>query len=429
MPDSPYTQLRSLQYRGPSNSQDYNERLEENYRDLVVLYNRARTTEEDVREGYARLVKDQLSIAKAIAELEARIATIESQANTISFYSDTQIDNDRFNSTAYNIPIAARLTSDSRHGVLTLPQVDASSFSKLFFVDTNSNVTIPSTLQTQVVGVATTADSTGATIDTSIPEFAIKRESGRIWERNVIVSSPNVAGAEMYLYIRVPTSLFATDKANTLVIHPYPALGTDIVEVAYTTKADALLQDADVYTPLNATAIHNADPNAIGWVPPGGWAGDADTLAGSRVYYFNPLPITGLRVRLRQRNYYIEDGKYVYSYGLSKLDLRYTKFLNSGSTIVRFDATGEQTITNIDSVMPELWNVAEAEIPDVFSYELIWETAYNSGIYTSTPVSNSKRVWVKVNLSTSTNNSLPALSGLTIHAEGLVPAGGYQGGY
>lgn len=415
--DTPYSTQRALQFRGPSTSDDYNARIQENYQDLTVLYNRVRIDEAGLVEGYGRFAKDELTLVQAIQDLELRVTNLETAQGLIVFTNSTQVDNDRFIGSSFEVVAANQLTQDTLHGVLTLPQVTTSSVSKLAFVDpTTGIITIPSTLVTTVVGVDASAEGVDAnpTLDTSPPELSMARNVGRIWQRNVVVGTPDDNGAQLFLYVQCPTDLFTTANSNTIIIHPFPAMGTDILEVAYTTTQAVTMTDADNY--ITFPIMHVNDTNAIGWVPPGSWTndGDVDLDAGYRGYYFDPVPITGLRIKLAQRNYFAENGQYVYSYGASKIDLLYTKFLSLGTAMICFNAPAGHTISSISGVQPKIWNVLEAEIPNVFSYQVVWESAFNSGVYTQNPVPNSQRVWIEVNLTPTLGGGSPALAGLSV---------------
>jgi len=420
--DSPYTQRRPVQYRGPSTTDDYNKRIDENYKDLVVLFNRARLSEVELEELYRRMVKDQLSLTRMVEELESRIATLEDSSKRFVFHSTEQIDNDRFSEEEeFLIVEEDRLTLDQRHGILTLPKIDTSSLSKLFFVNSDGDEIVPSTLETQVVGTDGTADSATAIIDSSEPEYALYRKPGLIWERNVVVDNANADGAELTLYVKVPTDLFTNDKSNSIVIHPFPYFGTNVKEIAYTQHLTPSLTNDDGYIQFN-TEGHYASttdaPRARGWVIPGGWTGayegqDTVVNAGPRAYYFSPRPITALRIKLHQDNYYRESGKFIYSYGLSQLDLRYDKFLSEGRALIRFDAPEDETISSINDVQPQIWNVSPAALSGVFEYRVVWETYPGSGEPTLSPQPNSSRVWIEVSLK-NTQGWTPALSGLIV---------------
>jgi hypothetical protein len=416
-PQAPVTQQEAVQFRGPNTSDNYNQRIQDNYTDLTILYNRVNLAEQQNIEAFSRFYKDQLNMQQALLDLESRITSLEKQGHILKFSNFNQIDTTRFDNTSYAVATGSQLSQDSLHGQLTLPQIPAATVSKLAFTDPQTGViTLPSSLTTSVIGINGSADNVStATISTSPPELAVARQVGRIWQRNVICTAPNGVGAQMAIYIRAPQEIFTTANANTLILHPFPALGTDILEIAYSTNIAPIMDDSDGYKAF--PQMHVDDTNAVGWVPPGtfGDGSDTDLNAGFRAYYFDPVPITALRIKLGQRAYYQENGNYVYSYGASLIDLLYTKFLSAGSCILRFDAPQGQTISNVTSVQPYLFNVIEEEIPNVFSYQVIWETGYNSGIYTTNPVPFSQRVWVQVNLTTTANGGTPALSGLSLN--------------
>lgn len=415
MADVPFLRPRSFQFRGPKDSSDYNARLEEMYRDMVALYNRARLAELNQSELYRCAYKEIVSLSATVNELAERIQALEDDLNIITFSSVNQVSIDRFVGTGFEVPSNSVCSIDSIHGIVTLPKVETSSLSKLFFTNTIDIDVLPSTLETRVVPNQSTADSSAASIDTSDPELAIIRRSGRIWERNVITASPDsVNGAQMTLYVKIPTDLFTTEKSNCLVVHPFPVYSTDILEIAYSNSPVIIMDDSDNYIALNSDEIYSGDTDAIGWVPPGGWSGDEYIDAGLRAYYFNPALVTGIRIKFRQRNYYRENSRYIYSYGLSKLDLRYDKFLSTGKTIIQFDAPEGQTISSIDDIQPQIWNVPEAALADVFSYRVIWETAPDSEVYTLTPVSLSEKVWIEVTLTETSGHGSPAMSDLVV---------------
>lgn len=416
---SPLTQQRATQFRGPSTSDDYNSRIQENYGDIVTLYNRANIAQQQDTEIYGRFVKDGFGMEQMITGLQSQILNLRSATPGVSyqtFANTNQIDNALFANSSYAIPATVQLTVDAQHGYMTLPQVPTASVSKLAFTDpTTGVVSLPSTLNTTVTQVPGSADDPSiATIVTSPPALAIARQVGRVWQRNVVVSSPVTGGAQCKLYIQCPQNLYTTANSNTLLLHPFPVFGSSILEVAYTTNTNPTMTDADGY--VDFPNLFTDNQLAVGWVPPGSWGdgSDSDINAGFRVYYFDPVPITGLRVTLAQPNYFQENGNYVYSYGASLIDLQYTKFLSAGQAMVRVDAPNGATISNVSNVQPEIYNTSLAQQPNVFSYKVIWETAYKSGIYTETPVSYSKRCWILISLSATANQGSPALSGLTV---------------
>lgn len=412
-----YTQKRHAQFRGPSTSDDYNARVEETYSDLTVLYNRARLSEVELEELYSRMVKEHLSISRAVNELEERVDSMEKEQKRLVFFSADQIDNSYFVDSEFEIAAEEALSYDQLHGSLTLPEVETSTLSKLFYVNVNGEEVIPAGMETKIVGNQLTADRPGVKVDQSPIEFSLYNKPGHIWERNVVSNAPNLNGAEVTVYFKVPTDLFTTDKANSVLVHGYPHFGTTIKNISYTTRYNPSLTDADDYKPLNEDALYSGEPEAVGWVPPGGWRDnhkglDAVTHAGPKYFVFPPKPITAIKITLHQDEYYEENGKYIYSYGLSRLDLRYRKFLPEGRSIIRFDAPVGQTINSIIGVYPQVWNVPPHQIPEVMDFQVIWESDSGS-LPTLEPQPNSRSVWLQLEMK-GTPGWSPVLSGLVV---------------
>lgn len=414
MADAPYTKRRNYQYRGPQSSEDYNARVEENYKDLVYLYNKYNNISSDLSKGFAVFLKELLALARGFSDFETRLQVLEAGAATLGFYSEDQIDTARFDSTTFAIPEVDRCTYQSMYGVLTLPRLEGSSISKVKFVSQDGTYTIPASLEMNVISDGTSIDGPSATIDTASPYNALTGKPGRIWDRNIIVSSPSSSGARCYLYVKVPDDLSIVPNTNALMLNVFPLKSTDLLAIDYTTSTYPKLDNTETWTPLNETGRYDGEFDAIGDLPPGGWDGDEIYDAGAKLFYFDPKPITAFRIKLQQKNYYTESGSYVYSYGLSKLDVRYDKFLSTGKTIIRFDAPGSSTISSIEDILPKIWNMPLYMLSDIFSVRTIWETSYDSGIYTLTPVPFSQRVWLEVTLNQSPSGGTPALTGLEI---------------
>jgi hypothetical protein len=414
MTSSLYTTKELAQYRGPTTSDDYNARVENLYKDLVVLANRVGLTREEILAFYARMIKDHLSLTKVLGDLEERIEALEEDSSQIGFYSLDKIDNDRFVGTSFEVPTVNQCSYQTRYGLLTLPQVDETSVSKIRFVDGEGRYAIPPSFEAIARNVSGTADGPLAVIRSSDVFNAAYPEVGRIWERNVIVDAPGPDGAEVIVYMRLPLDSAISEHSNCIMLDPFPMMGVDLVDVGFTTAPNPMLSDIDVYRTLNYQSYHSGNSDAVGWISPGGWEDDEIISCGPKAFYFNPESITAIKIHLRQNNYFKESSKYIYTYGLSNLDVRLDKFLDMGKTIIRFDAPSGDVINSIDNVLPEIWNVAGSEHPYVFDYRVIWETSYNSDNYTTDPVPLSQRVWIELTLNKTVSGGTPAISALNV---------------
>lgn len=419
MPVAPYSQYRNYQFGGPLNSDDYNEQVEEKYKDLVVLYNWLNQLDEVTAAGFKMAVKDLLGLAQKMAMLEVRVRQLE--ADAVSGYVSFQgqgytTDADRFDGTGFEIAEVDRLSTDSLYpGIFLPPSGTSSAFQSAIVLGGDSRF-VPDSVETLVTGVTGSADTVGSVIDTTQPELSFGRVNGPNWERNVVCNTVDVDGAELTLYVKVPPDVSPNAKCSYVVLHPYPVYTVDILDVAVSTKASVILDESDNYLPLNKDELYSGEDAAVGIAPPGGWDGDEDLLAGNRLWIFDPREVTALRIKLRQRNYYSELDNYVYTYGANKLDIGYLKTLDTGKTIIKYEAPAGHTISDVVTVVPEIFNVPQAYLPDVFSYRVIWETAPGSNVYTTDPVALSEQVWIEVTLSRAPDGTVPMLSGISIEA-------------
>lgn len=418
MLESPYTKYRAHTFNGPNNSSDYNDRVEENYRDLVVLYNKLHQIDEKYNSSFVNIVKDMISITNRLDRIESGldeyVGGTTNGWGSLSFGGKSDhVDTNRFNSTQFEVPNVDRLSDSAFYPGLFLPPAGASSpfTSAISFTDSGF---VPDSVETHVSGSVGTADSVGAVISTTQPELSFNRSSGPNWERNVVTTSLHPNGAVMTLYVSVPIDVSPYTKCNYIKLNPYPIYSVDIMSVEYTTKVDVTLSDSDEYTPVNYAGLYAGYDAAVGKIPPGGWSGDTDEMAGNRLWLFEPVEATAFKITFRQRNYYNEAGSYVYSYGANNIDVGFLKTLDEGRIILRYDAPTGQTISNIDNVMPRIYNMSGAFLSEVFDYRVIWETAYDSGTYTLSPVPLSNRVWIEITLRRNSNGVIPMMTGLDV---------------
>lgn len=408
------TKKRDYQYNGPVESSDYNARIEENYKDLVYLYNKSEIIDNKLSQAFERVLKDHQFLAVAIKDLDDRIKALESAANVVSIHSFSQLDYSSFVNTSFAVSTTDLLSFDPVYNIITLPKVTSSSFSKLKFSSANAGQIIPNFFKAKVDNSLPGVDSPGAVIDTTPIYNAILDSPEKVWKRNIIASSSSSAGAQMWLYVKVPNESAGSAKTNMIKFNPYPTFGTDILSVEYTTKQNPALNSSDGWFPLNKNGYYDGDSSAIGKVPPGGWdvtASDAVRNSPPLAFVFSELDITAIRIKFIQRNYFQELSKYVYTYGLSDLDIRYDKYLTSGKTIIKFTPANGDLISQITNVTPKIYNVPQSLLSTAFSYRIIYNDA---GVYTTSNPGTSNSVWIEITLNMLDDKTPPVLNDLII---------------
>lgn len=409
------TQRRTRQYNGPMSSEDHNARVEENYQDLVYLYNKHNVVDQKLSEAFERVLKDHIFINNYIKDIEDRVKALEGEAGQISIYSLTQLDSSAIPDGEIAIGLDELLSYDSFYNIMTLPKIDGASHSKLKFFTSTDGQIIPDFFETKISNSLPGVDVPGAIIDGTNVYNSILDRSDKYWKRNIIASAPSEFGAQTYVYVKIPVEYTGSKKVNFVKLNPFPAFGVDILAIEYTTTKDPEMSESDTWYPLNRDRLYDGFTAAKGKVPPGGWTvngSDAIISSGPVGFYFPELEITAIRFVLRQKNYLVENGKYIYSYGLSDLDIRYDKFMPTGKAIFKFDAPEGETISSVTSVTPKIYNISPALLSQAFSHRVI----YNDGsIYTLENPGSSNSVWIEVTLNQLSDGTAPVLSDLIVN--------------
>lgn len=413
-----YTQKKPQQYHGPISSSDLNEKYEQNYSDLVYLYNKYGILDKKVAEIIERIIKENIYMSNAVLDLFDRIRSLESQyTNQQSLYTSSQVDASPFVSTQDSLSTSEALVFDERFNQLKLPIVTGSSHSKIKFINPTKGQVIPDFFETRIDPNIPGGDGNGAVVDTTPVTYAFINQADKVWRRNVILNSPNPLGVSMYLYVKIPISSIGSTISNCVSLSPYPLNGADIVKIEYTDKANPTLSDSDNYLPLNSGNLYNGNYDAVGKVPPGGWSTvGSDTIvnSGPLNFYFAEKSITAVRLLIRQRNYVVENNKYIYTYGLSDFDVKYEKFLPIGRHFIKFDAPNGKTINEIVNVFPKIYNVSQSLLSDVFEHRIFYKNGSN---YTLNNPGTSNQVYVEVTLKMLDDKNPPILSDLVIECD------------
>jgi hypothetical protein len=417
MSDFIYTQKKPIQYHGPISSTDFNERIEQNYADLVYLYNKYGVLDKKITEIIERIVKENMFLTSALKDLQDRIRSLESiNTNQLSIHTKSQIDLSPFVSTSYAISASNALEFNDYYNHLTLPVASGSSHSKIKFVNSIKGQVIPDFLETRIDASLAGGDGIGSLIDTTPVQYAFLNQPDKIWRRNVILTEPNPLGVSMYLYVKIPVGSIGSSLTNSISLAPYPASGVDIVKIEYTTVTNPTMTDKDNYKGLN-NGLYDGEYDALGKVPPGGWSTlGADVIFNSAPikFYFADTSITAIRVLLRQRNYIKENNAYVYTYGLSDIDIRYDKFMPSGKTFVRFDAPSGNIINEVLNVSPKIYNISQSLLSSTFGYRVFYP---NSGTYSLNNPGTSNHVYIEVTLNMLEDRIPPVLSDLIVEVD------------
>lgn len=408
---------RDYTHNGPVNSSDYNLRLEENYRDLVFLYNKSNLIDTKLSSAFDRVIKDQKFLMNIINDLSDRVEALESANNTMTIHSFSQIDVGSFVGTEFAVSGTELLTFDPIYNYITLPKDTRGSFSKLKFTSPDVGQVVPDFFKSKLDISFNGVDTQGAVVETTPVYYSILDSSDKVWKRNVISEVASIAGAQLMLYVKVPGEASGSLKCNSIRLNPFPTFGVDIFSIEYTSKINPSFTNSDGWTTLNKNAYYDGQSEAIGKVPPGGWrasGSDAILNSGPICFHFPPIDITAIRIKMNQRNYMTELNKYIYTYGLSDFDVRYEKFYPTGRTILKFTPANGDIISDITNVTPKIYNAPLGSQSSIFSYRVIYQSG---GSYTLSNPGASSSVWIEVTLNVLDDKTPPVLSDLIVEYE------------
>jgi len=414
MADLMNTARQDAKYGGPVISTDYNLRIEQNYQDLLYLYNKANTLDEESRIALERVLKDQAMLSNAVVDLSNRISALESDQAKLSIYSFSQIDYARFNGTSFSIGPTELLSLDPTYNSITLPRIASASSSKIKFYNPVDGQIVSDLFKVRIDNSFGGVDSPGAIVSSTPVYQAILDNPNKVWSRTIISNSNASGPAELMLYCKLSSEFTGSLRTNCVRLNPYPMHSVNVYSVEYTNSPNPSLTNNDVWTPLNFDSLYDNEHEAIGYVPPGGYSTlgfDEIRNAGPLSFYFAEIEMTAVRVRLRQSNYFKEMDKYSYTYGLSDFDIRYDKFASTGKIIVNYKAPTGRLFAGINSVDPIIYNVSRSNMSKAFSYRVIYQ---NGDSYSTSNPGASSEVWIEVTLNALEDKTAPVLSDLVL---------------
>ena len=107
-----------------------------------------------------------------------------------------------------------------------------------------------------------------------------------------------------------------------------------------------------------------------------------------------------------------ENGKFIYTYGLSDLDIRADKYMPQGKMFIKFVAPKDTLIFNVTGVTPKIYNVPLSLTQLAFSSKVYYPTA--GGGYSQTPQGGSALIWVEITMNELDDGTIPILSDIMI---------------
>lgn len=405
-----YTKKRNAQYRGPTTSDDYNDRVEENYKDLTVLANRQQALLEQLEYLKRYMIKNMSFMSTTMMNLFNEFEIFSGDETARFNNRNMFVDNDRFDDTEFAIDQVDRLEYDERYRVFTLPLIENGSFSKLKFIAMDGTEVVSPNLKVFIQPLGNVEARPENVIDANdFYNALISKTTLRGWELNSIVDGAFEGTSHFRVYVTIPDDQSLVRDSNVILFEPLYNGTFDLSNFQYTTTRNVTFTSSDNWQDFEVGQYPIIVDNRM--VLPD----DGETIERVNGTYFSfpPTPITGVSFEISTENYGEDTALNVYSHGLHAFDVRYNKFSDEGKVILRLDA-GETAISNIESVTPVLANCSSSEVPFAFEYRTIWETAEDSEIYSLEPIALSSKVWIEITLRKTVDGGAPVMPYLLV---------------
>lgn len=340
---TPSVKRNPVRYRGPLNSEDWNDFHEQVVKDITDLSN-------TVNLLYTNQYKSSIIFGNELLYLKQQVRSLSNQKD---YYEKLSIANSelavRYIDMADTKGIAFPEALDDSHssminaqfGEATLP---ATAIENKFYVNslTSGAVVVPSDLVVTVAGTFDKIDGKGTInyekggkVSPGNPIQAFNGNNQSFWVRRVeFPIDAAVDEIECELIVTVPSG--ASSEANTIEVFPFPHGNVDITELATATDLTDNFTRVSSFSPIN---------NCL-----------------NKRYHFTSISVDRIKIRLRQRNWVEENGKKVFYYGLQELGLKlvdydrvYTRgaaFGSNNSFILRVDAPEGHTFNQIYRIDP-----------------------------------------------------------------------------
>lgn len=409
-----YTKKRNVQYRGPSTSDDYNSRIEENYKDLTIIQNKMQVLSESIDYLHRMLSKSMTGYTVQSMEKADEIASLlesaEGYENIHFFGINLHLDTDRFDGTDFEVTTDEELSYDHIYNYVTLPIVENSSLSKIKFTASDGTEVVSPDFRVFVQGLGDVEDRPENIINANdFYNCVITDTTKRVWELNSIVDSSYHGESKFRIYVVIPDDLSLVRDTNFVEIMPAFNHELKLDNFKYSTQRNITFTQSDNWLPFEVPQypINKPVANVIpdeentGYVTKGG------------CFNFDPIAMTAISFDMTISLGSKDGDKRVYMGGLNKFDMRFNKYAAEGRAIFRIDA-GPTAISSIDTILPYLANCSSSEVPTAFDYRVIWETSPDSGVYTLEEVPESESVWIEVTLRRTLNNGAPIISAIIV---------------
>ena len=306
------TERMRIPQNGRINSSDINKFVDSTIADLQNTVNQVNVNESSTLDVLNTAIREISNLKKRVAQLEDqesfdRAIRAAQNLRIKAFKSMTDL-------TGITFPGTNQSTKPRINTLFDQATVPINAVENKFYTNSiisGSIVPISQSIQIDVTSVIDAVDYEAGYVKLSQgnPENAFNGDNQSYWQRKVEFDlDSDVEEVQVELTVRIPDQ--ANTEANALYIRPYPVSQVDVFDLGIS---------ADLSSGFSAPG------NSYPIFPTELLENPLDNARDSR-FFFSTQSVQRIKIRLRQRNWYEENGRKVFSYGLQELGLQLSEF-------------------------------------------------------------------------------------------------------
>ena len=326
----PISEKREARFRGPTSSEDFNKWIDDNYYDLVQLFNATTINKDKIRDNKTLLLRENFFLQKKITQLESDLeAILETIAGIVDDpNTPRKLLSNSFSSMDNIISNSCHI--DTNYGIAHLPLLQP-QISKAYLVNEDQEVFVPKSLKVELYeseapfqGIKEELLPAINRVETENIMKAFNGKRDEFWQRAVYKDN-TIDEIYSIIDIELPQNIINHTKINTLYLSPTPQYSFSLLEVLYYRAGEwrtlSTYPGADIGEPQEIREM------------------------GNKSFIFIPQETVKLRLYLKQDNWISEAGSRVFTYGFKTVDIMFSRFQYSQSSLVTHFKIPDESLT------------------------------------------------------------------------------------
>lgn len=398
----PISEKREARFRGPTSSEDFNKWIEDNYFDLVQLFNLGTKNSINILDNFNMLVSENDFLSRKITSLQNDLESILMSISNINANPElsSKVLSKSFSSmeNIFDLESGKKCYIDTKFGIAHLP-LQQKHISKIYLNSDNGEPLLPKAFKarlyesTSPMNIGLDVIDEVLLVEDNNLYKAFDGKDNTFWQRSSVKTSTTEA-LYAVLDLELPQNIISHPRVNTIYLNPSPEFSFSILDIKY--YRNSTWTSISTYPGIDTPEEIN-DISKI-------------------TFMFEPQDILKLRIYIKQSNGTVQGDKKVFTYGFKSIDVNFTRFIQEpASMMIKFDIPNPEihSFSSVTSIEP-IFTEGGIKDPDLVKCELYTDPDGNSPAMIGDILNGlPKSVYVKVTLTQSVGAS-PSIKKLNI---------------